>query len=47
MYSQEASKFLLFQLVNPKKQICNRLATTEQAGQKNLNGKTNVVIFCI
>jgi len=34
-------KFQNFQLVKRKK-ICNRLATTEQAGQKNCNGKTTM-----
>ena len=35
----QAPKFLKFQLVRPKT-MCNRLATTEQAGQKNRNGKS-------
>ena len=28
-----------------KKQICIRLVTTDQSGQKNRNGKTIVVLF--
>ena len=27
--------------------ICSRLATAEQANQKNRNGKTTVILFCI
>ena len=34
-------KFQKFQLVKPKK-TCSRLATAEQAGQKNCNGKTTI-----
>jgi hypothetical protein len=30
----------------PKKQICSRLVTADQGGQKNRNGKTIAVLFC-
>ena len=30
----------------PKKQICNRLTTAEQGGQKNRYGKTSIILFC-
>jgi hypothetical protein len=29
----------------PKKQICIRLVTADQGGQKNRNGKTTAVVF--
>ena len=31
----------------PKKQIYNHLATAEQVGQNNRNGKTIAILFCI
>jgi hypothetical protein len=40
-----APKFLEFQLVNQKKQICSRLMIADQGGQKNRNGKMTTVIF--
>jgi hypothetical protein len=40
----QAPKFLKFQLVRLK-EICSRLATTEQVGHKNRNGKTTTVLF--
>jgi hypothetical protein len=42
----QAPKFLKFQLVKPK-EICSHLATAEQAGQKNRNGKTTMILFVI
>ena len=41
----KAPKFLKFQLVNQKKQICSCLVTANQGGQKNRNGKTIAVLF--
>jgi hypothetical protein len=41
----KAPKFLKLQLLNQKKQICSRLVTADQGGQKNRNGKTTMVLF--
>jgi hypothetical protein len=41
----KAPKFLKLQLVNLKKQICNRLVTAYQGGQKNRNGQTIAVLY--
>jgi hypothetical protein len=41
----KAPKFLKFQLVNQKKQICSRLLIADHGGQKNRNGKTITVLF--
>jgi hypothetical protein len=42
----QASKFQKFQVIKPKK-ICSCLATAEQVGQKNCNGKTTIFCKCI
>jgi hypothetical protein len=34
-----------FAAVKPKKQLCSRLVTADQGGQKNLNEKTTAVLF--
>ena len=42
----QASKFLIFQLVEPKK-FCSRLVTVEHAGQHNCNGKTIMAVLVL
>jgi exonuclease VII small subunit len=37
---------LKLQAQNKKIKICNRLATVDQGGQKNRNGKTTAVLIC-
>jgi hypothetical protein len=39
------SKNLKIAVVKPKKQICSRLVTANQGGQKNRNGRTTAVLF--
>ena len=41
----KAPKFLKFQLVNQKKQICIRLVTVNRGGQKTCNGKMPTGFF--
>jgi hypothetical protein len=38
-------KFLKLQLINQKKQICSRLTSADQDGQKNRNGQMIAVFF--
>ena len=41
----QAPKYLKCPLVSQEKQICSCLAAAKHGGQKNRNGKTNVVLF--
>ena len=41
----KAPKFLKPQLENPKIQVCSRLTSADQGGQKNRNGQTTAILF--
>jgi hypothetical protein len=41
----KAPKFLKFELVNQKQQICSRLTSADRGGQKNRNGQMIAIFY--